>query len=218
MSKVSRDAAIPITEKTRYHASRREADRARKLTLRHAKHVGEVIHAWNRAHASCFALFMRVGFAGDYAVAIDLWHTVHNDKGQRAMLEVVVRRRLRRGLFQSGILWAIDALNTLSSFRNDAAHAEMIWYYDQLVPGLATRPTSRARLTDTPLARNWRTLRGDLIAIESYLVFLEMALTMGLPRPLSRRPRLQLARKASARTQERSRRAKTKARERQQQA
>lgn len=209
MPMVASGAVTPITAKTRFHCSRRGPSVSRQHDRRHAQHIGEVVHAWNRAHAGLFALFQRVAADGDYALALGVWHTVPSDSTQRQMLEAAARAKLgKRRSYLNGVVWGCRVLNELGTLRNDAAHAEMLFYYTELVPGLSTKPGSAERLAQRPLSTHWRQLVGDLNAVTDYLRHLDFSLWMGMPRPLARRPRLQVAVYRSALTRLRVRRAK----------
>jgi hypothetical protein len=72
MGGVRQDVGEVITSKTRFHASRKEADRQRRLTAKHAVHVGEVLLAYNQAQASMFLLFWGIAADSDYDVSIGL--------------------------------------------------------------------------------------------------------------------------------------------------
>jgi hypothetical protein len=216
MIKASRHAAHIITKNTRIKLSRRPRPETQPAAGKHAKHVGEVIHAWNAAHAALFGIFIRVGAGGDPVLAHALWHTIQSDKTQRDMVQAAVYVKLTRPLsVLNAVTWGIAALNELSKYRNDSAHTEMMFFRDDSVPGISARRTSMTRLLDNPLDKHWRALRGDLHALASYLIAIDWAIELGLPRPLSRRPLLRLVRSKSAQSQERLRRAKKEARQRQ---
>ena len=219
MGKVSAKACRVSVPGKRFTANRRLSAIERDLIRPHCKRVGEVIHAYNSAHASLFKLFMRLAANEDYEQALDLWHTAKTDRGQRDMLEVVVRHsKTLNQTYRRNILWSIASLNELAQFRNEAAHTDMIWYYDRLVPNLGTKAHVMERLLETPFEKNWRPLRGDLIALSTYLGLIDLSLAAGSTWPLTRKPQLQLARSTSVRTQTQRRHAKTKARERQRQS
>jgi hypothetical protein len=222
MGKVSRESVNVITAKTRLRISRRHPGGTPTAVARHAQQTGEVIHAWNLAHGSLFRLFMRIAADDDYILALSLWHTVQSDTTQRQMVAGAVDARLakyrKNRTFVGGLNWAIGALNELCAYRNDAAHTEMLIYYDQMVPGLSNKPSMFGRLSKSPLAKHCRALCGDLYAVANYLEIIDFSLRNEMPRPLSRRPRLLLLRSRTALSQERRRRAKKASRERQRQS
>ena len=225
MSAVSAVIGKVVTAKTRYTTSRRGPANTRAADKRHAQHIGEVVHAWNRAHAGLFWIFLRVAADSNYELAIGMWHALPTDKAQRLLLESIVTVKLRnKKSLQNAALWAIAVMTELSTYRNDAAHAEMLHYYDELEPGLrmepgaSTKPGSAKRLTDRPLDQSWRQLRGDLHAIADYLAQLDQSLWFGWPRPSCRRPRLQFSRSNTELSQAKRRRAKQATRERQRQS
>src|SRR5690606_15008972 len=108
------------------------------------------------------------------------------------------------------ITWAIKALNELARHRNDAAHSDMIWYYDRLEPGLIAKDATHERFSAAPFDGKWRSLRGDLSALSNYLMDLHLDVSMGNTWPSAKRPRLVLVRSQDTKKQERNRRAKRK--------
>ncbi|MGH6651861.1 MAG: hypothetical protein ACREB7_12110 [Sphingopyxis sp.] len=203
----------------RFTARRRLPLQDPKAIARHNRRVGEVLHAYNSAHASVFGVFTFLGMHVDYQHTLDVWHSSGTDKGQRNLLEVAVRHRLKgRKVVQKGILWALGALDELGTFRNDAVHTNMAWYYDEFVPGIGSKEATIKRLEQLPFDKHWRALRGDLIALANYLAVLAYDVLGDNKLPSCKRPRLQLARSRSAETQTRRRQAKKAARERQRQS
>lgn len=219
MGRVSSNGARISKPGKRFTANRTLSPLESNLVRSHGRKIGEVIHAYNAAHAALFVLFWRLAANAKYELAIDLWHTAKSDRSQRDMMEAVVRNtdNLNK-TYKKALLWAIGSLNELSQFRNDAAHTDMIWYYDRLIPGLSTRKQIRERLQDLPFEQNWRKLKGDLIALSTYLGLIEISLMCDEPWPLTKRPILQLARSTSEQTQKQRRQAKKAARERQRKA
>lgn len=217
MGGVSKEVGTVITARTRGTA-KRDPDRAVFPEEKaHIQHIGEVIHAWNCAHGALYRVFARIAVDSDYDLALDLWHTASSDNARRGMLEAFVRARFktRRLTYRSGILWAVAALNQLTTYRNDAAHAEMIYYYDRMAPGMSTKRKTAERYEKAPLSKHWRALRGDLYAIASYLEQVDFSLWFDYSRPLVRKPRLGLASQSSARQQTVNRKTKIASRERQ---
>ncbi|WP_397582809.1 hypothetical protein [Sphingorhabdus sp.] len=218
MGKVSRNVSTVITASTRFPALRsapRKRTNAEKL---HIKHVGEIVHASNQAHGALFHVFMTVACGRfEIELAHGLWHSVQSDNGQRAMLEAAVKARFPKptNSYRTGILWAIAALNNLSTHRNDAAHVEIISGFPEIIPAMSSKRSSSERLEKSPLAKHWRVMRGDLFAITHYLEAVYIGLWNDFPRPLSRRPKLQFARTTSESTQQKRRLTKKLAQERQ---
>lgn len=203
----------------RFTARRRIPSPDPKAIARHNRRVGEIVHAYNSAHASVFGVFAFLGMHVDYQHTHDVWHSVATDKGQRNLLEVAVRHRLKdQKVVQKGLLWALGALDELGSFRNVAVHTNMAWYYDEFIPGAGTKDGAIKRLEQLPFDQHWRALRGDLNALASYLAVLAYDVLSGNKLPSCKRPKLQLAQSKSAETQKRRRLAKTAARERQRQS
>jgi hypothetical protein len=219
MGKVSSNAAAVSRPGKRFHCSRRWSKLVAGLVKPHNQHVGDVIHAYNSAHAGLFILFWRLVANENYDLAISMWHTAKSDRSQRDLIEAFIANSTEiKKTYKNAILWSITSLNQLASFRNDAAHSEMIWYYDQLIPGLATKPSSQERLLKLPFERHWRKLKGDLIALSIYLIMIDMSISLNERSPSPKRPRLQLVRSTPEHTQKRRRLNKKEARERQRQA
>jgi hypothetical protein len=223
MGKVSKDVGVVITAATRFPSSRRPPHGHSPNERRHIRHIGEVVHAWNTAHDMLYQVFAlalaeKRNFFGDMGLAHALWHTVQSDKTQREMVAAVVKEKIRDQSNREAILWAISALNDLATYRNDAAHVPIMTGHPDIYPNYSAKPGSVERWEKSPIAEHWRMLRGDLYALANYLQGVCFALGINAPRPLSRRPRLLLARATDPRTHDRRRLAKKRARERQRQS
>lgn len=207
---VSKIAATVITANTRFPPSRRPARDKTAAEARYVRHVGEIIHAWNQAHGALFHVFSVVAANEKIDVAYALWHSHSGDKAQRAMLDALVRVKYPKpgNSIRSGIMWALAALDTMGTHRNDAAHAQIISGHTDIIPGMSVKSASAVRLEISPLAQHWRVMRGDLYAIENYLDAIYLALWNDFPRPLSQRPKLQFVHNSSAKTQQKRRLAK----------
>lgn len=188
--------------------------------IRYIRQIGEVLHAWNGAHGALFRVFVDVVSMGNYDLAHSVWHSVQSDKYQRDMLESFVRHKFdrKKRSFRAAILWSIAALNELSTRRNDIAHSEMAYFYERPEPGMSIKAAAAKRLEEMPISKQWRKLRGDLNALANYLDYISLSLWMNYPRPLPRRPRLQLVHSKTEQTQKRRHRAKKAVRERQRQS
>ena len=219
MPQVASSSATIITAKTRFHSSRRAPSISRADDAVHARAVGEVLHAWNRAHAALFMVFARIATDNDFGLALALWQTKSGDRAQREMLAAVAANSLaQRKSYLNALKWALAAMKEIGDYRNDVAHSEMVYYYTELIPGMTVREVTAERLTQRRLDKNWRAVRGDLHALTNYLGHIQFSLGMKMPRPLSRRPKLRFVRSSSARGQETRRKAKRLARERQRQS
>lgn len=198
----------------RFTAPRRLHTGNPKAIAQHNRRVGEVLYAFNIAQASFFVVFWKI-LGSDFDLASALWDAQPSDRGQRTLLEIYVRRTVKRKSMTNALLWAIAAMHELAERRNDGVHADVLWYYDQLIPGLATKRQRRERLLAAPFETIWHPLRGDLAAIANYVNGLHWDLAMDAPWPSTKRPRLQLVRSTSARRQNQRRQAKKAARARQ---
>lgn len=219
MGVVAAGAFTPITAASRFPSSRRGPAVSRAADSAYAKALGEVLHAWNRAHAALFIVFVRVATDNDFNLALAIWNTGSSDKVQRDMLEATALVRLaKRKSYLSAVKWALAAMAEIGTYRNDITHGEMQYYYTRLMPGMTVNESRADRLMRRRLDKNWRAVRGDLHALAAYLEHIQFSLWMGMPRPLSRRPRLRFVHSTSARTLERRRQAKKAAKQRQREA
>lgn len=205
--------------KARFHAARHIATPNAKAIAQHNRRVGEIVHAYNSAHASLFAVFLFLTRDVKYEYALDLWHSAGTDKSQRLLLEIKVRHEMDdRKSLQKALLWAIGAMHELGTFRNDAVHTNMLWHYDQMHTGIDVKNATIRRLQDLPFDAHWKPLKGDLCALANYITGLASDVFGGERLPSYRRPKLQLSQSVSAETQKRRRQAKNAARNRQRQS
>lgn len=202
----------------RWTARRRLHTGDPKAIARHNRQVGEVLHAFNAAQASLFLVFWQLAARDDIHLALDLWEAQPSDLSQRKILEIQVRRRVKRKAIKNGLLWAIASMNELSERRNDAVHSDVYADIDRIRPGLGTKRTRAERLENMPLDSIWRDLRGDLSAIANYANDLHWDVSSDNAWPSTKRPRLRLARSKSVRHQDRARRAKRAKQQRQREA
>lgn len=220
MPMIAPGVATPITASTRLLVSRRGPALSRKDDAAHARALGEVLHAWNRAHAGLFSVFVRVVTDNDWSLALALWHTGSGDKAQRDLLEAASIARLsERKSYLNAVKWALASMATIGEYRNAITHTEMTYEYTQLMPGITAKSSHADKLASARrLDQHWRSVRGDLHAIASYLDGVQLGLWLEMPRPLTRRPRLRFVRSSSASTQKRRNRAKKAAKQRQREA
>ena len=209
MGKVSQNVAKVLAPGSPYSTSRLGYANTREADKRHARQIGTIIHAWNRAHAEVFGVFMRVVASGDYELAHAIWHSLATDSARRALLKSAVQVKLRsQKRFMNSTLWALSILDELAKDRNDAAHAEMVRYLDRMEPGISAKPASAKRLEERTIEGHWKKLAGDLQALSEYLMMISMNLFLGNKTPSCKRPRLQFSRSTNGGTQARRRQAK----------
>lgn len=220
MGQISAGAGTAITASIRFLPSRRPPVLSRLDDAAHAKALGEVLHAWNRAHAALFSVFVRIATDNDWNLALALWRTGSGDKLQRDLLEAAANVRLaERKSYLNAVKWALASMATIGEYRNAITHTEMIFAYNRLVAGITAKDTHANTLTAKQrLDQNWRSVRGDLHAIAAYLDGVQLGLSLAMPRPLTRRPRLRFVRSSSAATQKRRHQAKKAAKQRQREA
>lgn len=220
MGKASKDVGTVITAKTRFPPSRRPPRPKTQAEISHIRHIGEVVHAWNQAHGALFHVFSLVAAESDILLAHALWHSIKSDNGQRMMPKEVVKVKFQnpQTSFRTAIFWAVSALDALGTYRNDAAHVEIIAGHSEIIPGMSSKHSSQDRLEKSPLSQHWQLMRGDLYAIVNYLDGIYLGLWQGFPRPLSRRPKLLFANITSDKTQNQRRRTKKINRDKQRKA
>ena len=188
MGKVRADVVHVSKPGDRWSAKRKIHSASPRALASHNKRVGEVLHAYNTAQASFYQLFLTVAGDGNSCLAIDLWNSQGSDYNRRNLLRIFVGNKIQRRLICKSILWSISSMDKLSTHRNDAVHADMIWYYDQMAPGWLADDKRRSRMESVPLEKNWLKLRGDLAAISNYVQDLNLTLWIDESRPLSKRP------------------------------
>jgi hypothetical protein len=95
----------------------------------HALLIGKVAFYWNAVHAVLQTIFIEMAGERDEKGRIDpagparIWHDQASDSGQRALLLAFGELRLTRDPEVLGRLkWAIEQLNALATYRNDAIH------------------------------------------------------------------------------------------------
>lgn len=192
MGKVRADVVHVSKPGDRWSAKRKIHSANPKAVAAHNKRVGEVLHAYNTAQASFYQLFLTVAGDGNSRLAIDLWNSHGSDYSRRNLLRIFTNNTVQRRLICKSILWSISAMDKLSEHRNDAVHADMIWYYDQMAPGWLASEKRRIRMESAPLEKTWLKLRGDFAVISNYVLDLNLTLWSNESRPLSKRPKLRL--------------------------
>jgi hypothetical protein len=181
---------------------------------RHNARVGAVIHAYNAAHASVYMVLSHAAQEDSHEASRELWFSYGSDKAQRDFTVIYCRENAKiKPPIRRAIAWSISALNGLAQHRNDAAHSDMIWHYDRLVPGLIARNQTHTRMEDVSFDRLWRSLQGDFSALSNYLMDLAFDISFENTWPSAQRPKLRLFRSEDTKRQERNRKAKRKARQ-----
>jgi hypothetical protein len=175
---------------------------------RHARHVGEIIWCWNILADQLFgllvALVMENTSVRAQAVAYGIWAPLNSDAAKldiiRSIAEEVLGSDPRH---LEAVKWLLDRTEKLIVFRNDAAHVPIrVAFIGGLVgkkPVVRLSPRTGsarrqnvARLELQPIAKSWRRVRGDLMALSRYAHLL--AFSIGgyppQPSPWPRKPRL----------------------------
>jgi hypothetical protein len=181
----------------------------RRLLAIHARHTGEIMMAWNDLQSALFSFFVVLIGKDKQHMAHGIWHVIQSDKTQREMLLAAAKVEMARWPYLLAELkWILDRTNELSPHRNDAAHTA-IWgivvsidkgMKRELTPDLvASRWQSIQRLTETPTAKIWRAVRGDLYALSGYTAVIQIRLSRPLepPHTFPARPQLQAVRPKS---------------------
>jgi hypothetical protein len=187
-----------------------------KLVRQHARHVGELIIAWNRVQSAMFDLFWVIIGKDRHALAHAIWHTIQSDKNQREMLVSAAtatlvseddkdKKRVKANAKTlDHIKWITNMAHQLSPYRNDPAHANIMFSSAggsvAVVPDFAsTRWAVLDRLTEKPTAQMWQRVRGDLYAVADFAVSLRISLTdPDWPYALPARPKLRVAQEKNA--------------------
>ena len=179
---------------------RRRPIHQKSVIVKHARHVGEIMVAWNTLHSQLFLLFWALMGKDRYNAAYGVWHCIYSDKTQREMLMAMAEGTLAsKPAMLARIKWLIDRINDLSPYRNDPAHISILIGTQlgggfSLVPDPGGRAAAVARQTTEPTAQNWQRVRGDLTALFYYAsCLLHELLWADNPEfrlPLPRRPRL----------------------------
>jgi hypothetical protein len=175
---------------------------------RHARHVGEIVWCWNILADQLFflltALLVEKTSVRAQAVAYGIWTPLQSDAAKRDIIRSVAAEVLSGDREQiEAINWLLDRTNELAVFRNDAAHVPVGFAFvgglvgKKPVVRLSPRSASSRRqnverLESQPIAKTWRRVRGDLMALSRYAHLL--AFSIGAyppqPSPWPRRPRL----------------------------
>jgi hypothetical protein len=173
----------------------------------HARHAGEIIWCWNLLTDQLFwlltALVTERAEARGQEVAYAIWDLIQSDALKRDLIRGIASRVLKgEPKTLDAIKWLLDRTSDLSPFRNDVAHVPLRF---ASVGGIAGRrpkvvlsPVSGSgrkqaieRLLKEPTAKNWRRVRGDLLALSNYAFLLALNIRGGPPEPpWPRKPRL----------------------------
>lgn len=212
MSMFSNEVAKISKPGARFHTRRTLRSGNSTAIKQHNARVGAVIHAYNSAHAALFMVLTSVARKDGHQAIREIWLSYGSDSGQRKFAEAYCRNNVNiKPPLRRAIVWSIRSLGELATLRNDAAHTDMVWYYDRLAPGVLARDGTYQRIEAAPFDGIWRQLQGDFSAISNYLWDLQWDVGHSTW-PSSKRPRLALAKAQSALTQDQRRRAKQKAR------
>lgn len=68
---------------SRFTAKRSLYGAGNPSSIRHNRRVGEVLHAYNSAHAAVFSVFWHVAYRDSHNDCTSLWHLQGKEKGQR---------------------------------------------------------------------------------------------------------------------------------------
>jgi hypothetical protein len=94
----------------------------------YATEIGNVIFAWNRLQEELALLFWWFCERRTDEAMLAIWHSVHSDRYQRAMLRALIqaidsRAFGNRPKAKEDILWLLGKADYYSNGRNDAVHA-----------------------------------------------------------------------------------------------
>jgi hypothetical protein len=181
--------------------SRRRPEKQQAVIVRHARHVGEILIAWNDLQSKLFMIFWVIVSPERHQVAYGIWHCIQSDKTQRDMVLAAARGALAaKSRMLQHIEWLVDRAAALSVYRNDPAHTAIGFTTDEnnkLVPVpdlVAGRDAALKRLADAPTSTYWERVRGDLWSLSYFAGSIWAHLlpppTPPVPHPFPRRPRL----------------------------
>lgn len=166
----------------------------------YAARTGLAVWAWNSLHANLFTLFWFIASRGQplyHTTAHRIWHTIQNDTTQREMLLNVANANLafNKTMLQR-VRWIIKTTNSLSTYRNIAAHTPAAFSpYLQDRPAadpFAARDQARKRFLEIKHDQFWRVLVGDLNALSAYTAGVAVEISQpGFGGTLPHRPRMQ---------------------------
>jgi hypothetical protein len=94
----------------------------------HATTLGQLIFAWNDLHERLAAIYWTLSDYSDDAVAE--WNKLKVDKHKRDLIRQWVNalppahRNMAADMWDD-VVWLVDTIDTLTDFRNDAAHAPL---------------------------------------------------------------------------------------------
>jgi hypothetical protein len=159
----------------------------------HAIVTGELVWASNFAHAAFCMIFAHLVDAQDWRVGTAIWNALRSDSTQRDVLMALSEVVLKPKDFKR-VKWAVETAGKLSKTRNDAVHAPVVFMATSKGLGLtpdhhSTPKPRRDRLLGSPnMHRDFRTAKGDLIAIGSYATAILSKLIIGSSMPWPERP------------------------------
>jgi len=163
----------------------------------HATTLGQLIFAWNDLHEQLAAIYWTLADYSDDAIAD--WNKPKVDKHKRDLIRRWVNalppdhRNMDVDMWND-VVWLVDTIDTLTDFRNDAAHAPVTIEPDAF---LARRDNFTAGVISNSAWRNRRALnliRKDLLAefrwqrnvaikLRDYALNVERALSDDAPWP-----------------------------------
>jgi hypothetical protein len=142
---------------------------------KYAQRVGAAVLSWNDLHANLYLVFWYLigstkNLIPKEQVAYQLWHVIQSDRTQHQMLQGVAEAKLVNDTVAlERITWILKSAQTLSAYRNLAAHTAIM--FNGPVPYAepwSTRSSHRDRHQIIDHDKFWRLLSGDLIALSQY--------------------------------------------------
>jgi hypothetical protein len=158
---------------------------------RYAQQTGEIMFAWNWLQQWLFFLFWTLIDVDNHTLAYGLWHTIQSDSNQREMLKAAAYAKLKnKRVLLRHIDWLLQKTTVLGTFRNDRAHAPML-FGDRLLPDFAsTRGPVLKRLQFEHPEKQWRRVRDDLWGLGYFANSLAHEVWRPGEQPLPKRPRV----------------------------
>lgn len=180
---------------------RRIMPKVRRAVGPFAKSVGELVWAYNTAHARLAGFFTVIVQRDNLQMGRAIWLALKMDGAQHDVLIAALESAKPKSQLMSrivkNVLWATKKVNKLAKLRNDAVHmatglntSHPQW--EIVVDQTATSSARSARLLAMKdMKRTFRLARSDLLQLAGYVTVHAIAMEYHKELfPLPRRPRL----------------------------
>jgi len=193
--------SLPVPPRTKAgygKLHRKNSPKHQALIDAYAIQTGRVLWEWNQLHSELLALFASLFNGPSFLMVSGIWHSAGMDSSQRKLLlEVAAPRFWDQPKHFERIRWLVRMIDSLSSYRNIAAHLPMLVEGTDthfLMPdqhGAKRANTVRALLLHMKRDDLWNKIASDLLVLTQYARLVGYAIAFpDEPLPLPRRPRL----------------------------